>query len=83
MRNYCGINGLTQNVNVKGGAVLHDGVARIVTTLGSAAQLHALGQDIDNLALALVTPLRSEYNCRHLGAGFAALVWFLLESPFC
>lgn len=51
---------LTQNVNVKGLAVLHNSVSRIVSTLRAAAQLYSAARnDIHNLALAFVTPLRS------------------------
>lgn len=51
---------LTKNVDVKGLAILHNGVARVVSSLCAAAQLHAFARDdIDNLALAFITPLRS------------------------
>lgn len=71
-------------MNVESGAVLHDGVASIVTALGSAAELHAFGQDVDNLALSFITPLRSEDNGGHFGGAVCAvLTWLLRGSPSC
>jgi len=53
-------------MHIKGIAILNNGVTSIVPALRSAAQLHAVAEDIHNLALALVTPLRSKYDSRHL-----------------
>jgi hypothetical protein len=57
---------LTQYVHIKRLVVLHDSMAGIVPTLRSAAQLYVFTQDIYDLPLAFVTPLRTENNCRHL-----------------
>jgi hypothetical protein len=46
---------LTQDVNIESRAVFDDGVAGIVATLGTAAQLNAFTKDIYNLALVGVS----------------------------
>jgi hypothetical protein len=51
-----------QDVKVVGDAVGDDGVARIVTTLGAAADLRLVGENIGELALAFVAPLGAEDN---------------------
>jgi hypothetical protein len=56
-------------------AFYHDRMACVVPALITCHQMGALGQDIDNLALALVTPLGSDYNrCRH---------FFSIPFPLC
>jgi len=60
--------------------ILHNRVPSIVPSLRSAAKLHAVAQDVHNLALALVTPLCSQYNCSHVGVLRAAL-FVRQESP--
>jgi hypothetical protein len=63
--------------------ILHNRVSRIVPTLGSAAQLHAVTENIDNLPFAFITPLRTENDCRHLGNSLGgSVVCVLIESPF-
>lgn len=58
---------LTKYVNIKLLPVFHNGMSSIVSTLRSAAQLNAvLCNDVDNFALPLVTPLRSENDCCHV-----------------
>ena len=50
----------------EGLAVHHDGVAGVVATLVTDDKLHLLGQEIGELALALITPLGPDDNgCRH------------------
>jgi len=66
-------------------AILDNGMASIVTTLRSAAQLHAVAQHIDNLAFALVTPLRAQNYRRHRcrrSIARGACGEILRESPF-
>ena len=45
-------------------AVHHDGVARVVAALVADDQLHLLGNEVGELALALVTPLRPHHDRR-------------------
>ena len=57
----------TQNMHVKRGTILDDGVTGIVSPLRATAQLDALAaQHIHDLALAFVTPLRAEYHRGHV-----------------
>ena len=50
----------------EGLAVHHDGVAGVVAALVADDQLHLLGQEVGELALALVTPLGPDDDgCRH------------------
>jgi hypothetical protein len=51
-----------EDVEVIGDAVRDDGVSSIITTLGAAAQLRVVSEDIDELAFAFVAPLGAEYN---------------------
>ena len=57
-----------EDVEVVGDAIGDDGVSGVVTTLGAAAQLRFVGEDVGELALAFVTPLGAEDDCRrHVG----------------
>jgi hypothetical protein len=71
-------------VHIKSLVILHNGMAGVVSTLSPATQLHAFAQNIHNLALAFVTPLRTKNDCRHrigrLRKVVSAYVEF--ESPF-
>ena len=50
----------------EGLAVHHDGVAGVVAALIADDQLHLLGQEVGELALALITPLGPDDDgCRH------------------
>lgn len=49
-----------QNVEIVSDAVCDNGMACIVTALGTAADLRLMGEDIGELALAFVTPLGAE-----------------------
>lgn len=52
-------------MHIEGLAVLHNCVPSIVATLRSTAQLNVITQDIDNLSLAFVTPLRPKNDSGH------------------
>lgn len=51
-----------QDVEVVGDTVGDDGVTSVVTALGAAADLGLGAEDVDKLALALITPLRTANN---------------------
>jgi hypothetical protein len=57
---------LTQDVHVKRRSIFDNRVTGVVSTLCATAQLDAAaGDDIDDFALAFITPLRAEDDGRH------------------
>ena len=51
-----------QDVEVVGDVAHDDGVARVVATLGTAAQLRLVSEDVGELAFSLVAPLGAEHD---------------------
>lgn len=52
-------------MHIKRRSTLDNGMAGIVSTLCTAAQLNVLAQDIDNLPFAFISPLRAQNDRGH------------------
>jgi hypothetical protein len=71
-----------QQVECKGFAVSNDRVSGVIASSTASAHIDLVTEDIDELALALVAPLRAEdhSHCSEIVSVAGRLLWLFLDA---